>query len=194
MGVTAVIGLQWGDEGKGKVVDVLSQKADVVARCQGGANAGHTMVIEGEKHVLHLVPSGILRPETTCVMGNGMAVDLDVLSEEIEMLGEAGIDVSGRLLMSVRAHVVLPLHKKIELLQEEMRGDGRIGTTKRGIGPCYSDKYSRLGIRVGDILHPDTLKSKIETLHAFHSGGKYAEGLPGVDQLMEYCLAHETMV
>ena len=194
MGVTAVIGLQWGDEGKGKVVDVLSQKADVVARCQGGANAGHTMVIDGEKHILHLVPSGILRPDTTCVMGNGVVVDLDVLSEEIEKLGDAGIDVSGRLLMSIRAHVVLPLHKKVELLQEEMRGSGKIGTTKRGIGPCYSDKYSRLGIRVGDILHPDTLKSKLEILHASYSGGRYGTGLPGVDELLEHCLSHETMV
>ena len=194
MGVTAVIGLQWGDEGKGKVVDVLSQHSDVVARCQGGANAGHTMVIDGEKHILHLVPSGILRPDTACVMGNGMAIDLDVLSEEIDQLGEAGIDVTGRLVMSVRAHVVLPLHKKVELLQEEMRGSKKIGTTKRGIGPCYSDKYSRLGIRVGDILHADTLKAKLETLHASYSGGRYGASLPGVDELLDHCLSHEAMV
>lgn len=194
MGVTAVIGLQWGDEGKGKVVDVLSRKADVVARCQGGANAGHTMVIDGEKHILHLVPSGILRPDSTCVIGNGVVVDLDVLEEELEELGRAGIDVSGRLVMSVRAHVVLPLHKKVEHLQEELRGDHKIGTTKRGIGPCYSDKHSRLGIRVGDILHPDTLKSKLEVLHASYSGGRYGDDLPGVDELMEHCLGHETMV
>jgi adenylosuccinate synthase len=127
-------------------------------------------------------------------MGNGVAVDLDVLEEEIEELGNAGIDVSGRLVMSVRAHVVLPLHKKVELLQEEMRGEDRIGTTKRGIGPCYSDKYSRLGIRVGDILNKDTLKSKLETLHASYSGGRYGAGLPGVDDLMEHCLSHEAMV
>jgi adenylosuccinate synthase len=194
MGVTAVIGLQWGDEGKGKVVDVLSRKADVVARCQGGANAGHTMVINGEKHVLHLVPSGILRPATTCVIGNGVVVDLDVLAGEIEDLGNAGMDVSGRLVMSVRAHIVLPLHKKIDLLQEEMRGDSKIGTTKRGIGPCYSDKFSRLGIRVGDILHPDTLKPKLEALHASYAGGRYGGDLPGVEELMDYCIDHEPMV
>ncbi len=194
MGVTAVIGLQWGDEGKGKVVDVLSEHSDVVARCQGGANAGHTMVIDGEKYILHLVPSGILRPDTVCVIGNGVVVDLDVLEEEIDKLGGGGIDTAGRLLMSVRAHVVLPLHKKVELLLEEMRGKNKIGTTRRGIGPCYSDKCSRLGIRVGDILHPDTLKSKLETLHASYSGGRYGTDLPCVDELLEHCLNHETMV
>ena len=194
MGVTAVIGLQWGDEGKGKVVDVLSQQADVVARCQGGANAGHTMVIDGEKRILHLVPSGILTPETVCVIGNGVVVDLGVLEEEIRELADAGTDVSGRLLVSVRAHVVLPLHKHVELLQEELRGESKLGTTRRGIGPCYSDKYSRLGIRVGDILHHDTLKPKLETLHAAYAGGRYGRELPGVDEMMEHCMSHETML
>jgi adenylosuccinate synthase len=175
MGVTAVVGLQWGDEGKGKVVDILSQRADVAVRCQGGANAGHTVVVKGRRFILHLVPSAILTDGILCVIGDGVVVDLDVLDREIEELGRAGFPVDGRLVVSTRAHVVLPVHKELELLQERSRGDARLDTTGRGIGPCYSDKHARLGIRVGDILEPAALGGRVTGLFrayaAFGRGG-----------------------
>jgi adenylosuccinate synthase len=193
MGVTAVIGLQWGDEGKGKIVDVLSQRADIVARCQGGANAGHTIVVGSDKYVLHLVPSGILSEGTECIIGNGVVIDLDVLSDEIGELNDSGIQTSGRLVISNRAHVVLPVHKKVELARERARGDKKLGTTRRGIGPCYSDKYARLGIRVGDIVNPSGLDEKIASLCAAHAG------IEGVDidimqESMAYCGRHADML
>jgi len=168
--VTAVLGLQWGDEGKGKIVDVLCEQADLVVRCQGGANAGHTVVIEGQKHVLHLVPSGILTEGIRCVIGDGVVIDLEVLEREIEHLVSAGIDVWNRLAVSKRAHVVLPLHKRLERLHEEARGKSRIGTTGRGIGPCYGDKATRLGIRFGDILDRN-LDEKLRLLCRVHDLG-----------------------
>ncbi len=166
--VTAVLGLQWGDEGKGKIVDALCEEADVAVRCQGGANAGHTVVIEGTKHVLHLIPSGILRANTYCVIADGVVVDLDVLSEEINRLRSLGLEVLDRLAVSMRAHVVLPLHRRIEAIHEEARGKERIGTTGRGIGPCYSDKAARLGIRICDVLQRDSLAGKIKALYEAH--------------------------
>ncbi|HEC83409.1 MAG TPA: adenylosuccinate synthetase, partial [Firmicutes bacterium] len=168
--VTAVLGLQWGDEGKGKIVDVLCEQADLVVRCQGGANAGHTVVIEDQKHILHLVPSGILTEGIRCVIGDGVVIDLEVLEREIEHLVSAGIDVWDRLAVSKRAHVVLPIHKKIERLHEEARGKSRIGTTGRGIGPCYGDKATRLGIRFGDILDRN-LDEKLRLLCRVHDLG-----------------------
>ncbi len=144
MGETLLlVGLQWGDEGKGKVIDALSEGYDVVARFQGGANAGHTVHIAGEEFVLHLVPTGILRPGALCIMGNGMVVDPKGLIEEIDGLLARGVEVGANLLLSDRAHVVLPHHKAMDAAREAQRGGRKLGTTGRGIGPCYADKAAR---------------------------------------------------
>jgi adenylosuccinate synthase len=194
MGVTAVIGLQWGDEGKGKVVDAFCQSADVAVRCQGGANAGHTVVIDGRRFILHLVPSGILTEETLCLIGNGVVVDLEVLAAEVKEIQEAGITTEGRLVISTQAHLVLPLHKQVEALQERSRGKQELGTTRRGIGPCYSDKYARLGIRVGDLLEPETLGGKVRTLcEAFRAAGRRDTDV-NADENLDYCLRHIALV
>ena len=155
-----VVGLQWGDEGKGKIVDALSAQYDYVVRYQGGSNAGHTVVANGEKFVLHLIPSGILRPEKICVIGNGVVVDPAALIAEIEELQGRGVSVAN-LVISDRAHVVLPYHKVLDKLQESDPKGRKIGTTGRGIGPCYADKFSRVGIRMGDMLLPDVFAEKL---------------------------------
>jgi adenylosuccinate synthase len=156
-----IVGTQWGDEGKGKIVDLLSANADVVARFQGGNNAGHTMVVAGQQIISHLVPSGILQGKL-CLIGNGLVVDPEVLLEEIDYLTEKGIDTSPeRLLLSDRAHLIMPYHKEIDIARELLKGDGKIGTTGRGIGPAYEDKASRVGIRCADLLEIDTLAEKI---------------------------------
>jgi adenylosuccinate synthase len=194
MGITAVIGLQWGDEGKGKVVDALCSGADIVVRCQGGANAGHTVVVDGKRFILHLVPSGILTENVLCLIGNGVVVDLDVLRNEMEEIEHAGLKPWGRLVLSTKAHVVLPIHKHIEAVEEEKRSERRLGTTKRGIGPCYSDKFARVGIRVGDLLEPDTLAEKIGILCSTYGALHEGETAPSVDENMEACLRHTDMV
>jgi len=194
MGVTAVIGLQWGDEGKGKVVDALCQAADVVVRCQGGANAGHTVVVDGKLSILHLLPSGILTDHVTCIIGDGVVVDLDVLSREIDDVEEAGFNTSGRVVLSTKAHVVLPIHKQVDALQEERRGDRKIGTTKRGIGPCYSDKYARVGIRLGDLLDRSTLGDKIRVLCESYGGLRHEHTVSSTDENLDYCLRYCDMV
>lgn len=150
-----VVGAQWGDEGKGKVVDRYGARADWVVRYQGGNNAGHTLVVEGEKTVLHLVPSGILHEGTKCAIGNGVVVDPAVLIEEIEMLEKKGIAAKGRLFVSYGAHLIMPYHRRLDLAREKMRGVDKIGTTGRGIGPAYEDKIARRGVRVADLLIPD---------------------------------------
>jgi adenylosuccinate synthase len=147
----AIIGAQWGDEGKGKVVDLLAPSFAIVARFQGGHNAGHTVFAAGRRFVLHLVPSGILHPGLTCVLGNGVVVDPQALFAEVDALKEAGVEVGDRLLVSDKAHVILPYHRELDLLAEARRGERRIGTTSRGIGPAYEDKVGRRGIRVGDL-------------------------------------------
>lgn len=162
MPVTVIVGSQWGDEGKGKIVDLLSSDADIVARYQGGANAGHTVVINGKKTILHLIPSGILYPHTTCVIGNGVVIDPVDLMNEIEILKTQGISVSGRLLISHKAHLIMPYHKILDQAKETHRGDGKIGTTGRGIGPAYIDKASRTGIRIVDLLERDTFAKKLK--------------------------------
>jgi len=159
--VQLVLGTQWGDEGKGKVVDLLGETSDIVARYQGGPNAGHTVKFDGETFILHLIPTGILRPHTQCFIGNGMVINPDSLLEEIKALEERGIEVSGRLFMSQNAHLILPYHPIIEKVSEEMDGDNKIGTTGRGIGPAYADKASRVGIRMGDLLDFSRLKKKV---------------------------------
>jgi adenylosuccinate synthase len=161
MSVQIIVGAQWGDEGKGKIVDLLSEKADIVARYQGGANAGHTVVISGEKFILHLIPSGILQPNTICVIGNGVVIDPAALLHEIDLLVKKGIQVRGRLLISHRAHLVMPYHKLLDQSKEETEAQKKIGTTGRGIGPAYVDKAHRMGIRIVDLLEAKTLKEKI---------------------------------
>jgi adenylosuccinate synthase len=158
--VRALIGLQWGDEGKGKVIDALSAKVDVVVRCQGGANAGHTVVVGGEKRVLRLVPSGILFPQVTGLIGNGVVVDPLQLVEEIDGLEAAGFRLAGRLFVSARAHVVLPYHKELDLLAEAERGGAKIGTTGRGIGPTYGDKAARHGVTLGEFVQEDVFRPR----------------------------------
>jgi adenylosuccinate synthase len=155
-----VVGAQWGDEGKGKVVDLLAERADVIIRFQGGNNAGHTIVREGETWKFHLIPSGILYPGKTCVIGNGVVVDPRVLTDEIDNLRAKGIDVSG-LRLSANAHLIMPYHLMLDHAGEAKLGKLEIGTTKRGIGPCYADKAARLGIRVQDMLDEKILKKKI---------------------------------
>ncbi|MFQ5689383.1 MAG: adenylosuccinate synthase [Gemmatimonadota bacterium] len=147
----AVVGAQWGDEGKGKLIDVLSEQAAIVARYQGGANAGHTVQVAGEEFILHLVPSGILYPETRCLLGNGCVIDPWTLRDEMAALRERGVHVEGRIGLSSRAHLVLPHHVLLDRAQETSRGRDRIGTTGRGIGPAYRDKVARIGLRVGDL-------------------------------------------
>jgi adenylosuccinate synthase len=149
-----VLGAQWGDEGKGKIVDLLTPRFSVVARYQGGHNAGHTVYANGRKFVLHLIPSGILHPRVICVIGNGVVVDPNALFAELDELRAAGIDTTGRLLVSDKAHVILPYHRELDVLSEARRGERKIGTTSRGIGPAYEDKIGRRGVRTGDLADP----------------------------------------
>jgi adenylosuccinate synthase len=151
MKVDVLLGLQWGDEGKGKVVDVFTPRYDVVARFQGGPNAGHTLIIHGKKHVLHLIPSGIFHANTECLIGSGVVIDPIVLKTEIGKLLEAGHDVRDKLLIARRAHLILPTHKALDKALEALKGDSKIGSTLRGIGPTYTDKIGRTGLRIGDL-------------------------------------------
>jgi len=158
MSVRIIVGAQWGDEGKGKIVDMLAAESDVVARYQGGANAGHTLVVDGRKYVLHLIPAGILHPGVVCVIGNGVVIDPVALMEEIALLESFGISMEGRLKISHKAHLIMPYHKLLDALQEK---DQNVGTTGRGIGPAYADKYNRSGIRIVDLLDRSTLAEKL---------------------------------
>ena len=161
MPALVVVGTQWGDEGKGKIVDLLAEGADGVVRYQGGHNAGHT-VVQGEKtFILHLIPSGILHPGKLCVIGNGVVVDPAAFLEELAGLEKRDISVRGRLFISSKAHLIMPYHKAIEKETEKLKGDRRIGTTGRGIGPAYVDKMARIGIRAGDLLEPDLFREKL---------------------------------
>jgi adenylosuccinate synthase len=146
-----VLGAQWGDEGKGKIVDLLTSNFSIVARYQGGHNAGHTVYVNGQKFVLHLIPSGILHPDVTCLIGNGVVVDPAALFAELDEIARLGVEYDGRIFVSDKAHLILPYHREIELLAEARRGERKIGTTSRGIGPAYEDKIGRRGVRVGDL-------------------------------------------
>ena len=157
-----VVGCQWGDEGKGKVVDLLAEKADIIARFQGGANAGHTVIAGGKKYILHLIPSGITHPGNTCYIGNGVVLDPFGFLEELKLLKEQNIDTEGRIFISSAANLVMPYHKLIDSIEEKKRGGEGIGTTLRGIGPAYKDKIGRTGIRLADIFSPDKLKEKLD--------------------------------
>jgi adenylosuccinate synthase len=156
-----VVGTQWGDEGKGKIVDLLTAESDIVARYQGGNNAGHTVVIGGQQHILHLIPSGILHPGKKCVIGNGVVIDPAALLEEMDGLIAKGITLDGNLLISKRAHVIMPYHKALDGASEVRKGGSKIGTTGRGIGPCYSDKMSRSGIRMSDLVDEGRLAERV---------------------------------
>ena len=161
MSAVVVMGSQWGDEGKGKIVDYLAQQAEAVVRYGGGSNAGHTVAVNGEEYKLRLLPSGILYKGTLCVIGNGVVVDPKVMLEEMDAMAARGIDVSG-IRLSNRAHVVLPYHSLIDELSEELRGNSKIGTTKRGIGPCYQDKAKRVGIRVCDLMDKEEFAKRLK--------------------------------
>jgi len=164
-----ILGTQWGDEGKGKIVDAMANNFEIICRAIGGANAGHTIIANGKKYIFHLLPSGLLREGTIAVIGNGTVVDPVSIIEEIEKLGESGINVQNRVKISDRAHIIFDYHKKIDLELERRKGAEKIGTTGRGIGPCYNDKIGRIGIRIGDIFDDEILKSKIEKNAKFHS-------------------------
>jgi len=166
MAVIVIVGGQWGDEGKGKIIDLLAEKANVVARFSGGDNAGHTVINPYGEFRLHLIPSGIFNPQVTCIIGNGVAINPAVLLEEIDNLHSHGIDTS-RLFISDRAHLIMPYHTLLDALEEERRSKGAIGTTRRGIGPAFADKVSRLGIRAGDLLDKDTFRSRLSAALEF---------------------------
>jgi adenylosuccinate synthase len=188
--VTVIIGAQWGDEGKGKIVDFLSRDVQAVVRAQGGNNAGHTVKNEFGEFKLHAVPSGIFRDQVDCIMGPGTVLNADSLLGEIEELEQRGISTA-RLWLSDRAHLVMPYHLQWEELHEELLGTRQIGTTKRGIGPTYADKHARFGLRLGDLLEPDWLRERIALILGIHNPLLEAHGKQpvGQDQLLERCEA-----
>lgn len=157
-----IVGAQWGDEGKGKIVDILTENADIVVRFQGGNNAGHTVIVDGQKYIFHLIPSGILHPGKKCVIGDGVVVDPEVLLKEIEVLKEKGLFRPEDFLISKNAHLIMPYHKRLDIARERLRGDNKIGTTGRGIGPAYEDKVSRCGIKCGDLLNEEDFRLKLK--------------------------------
>jgi len=190
MAVVAVVGAQWGDEGKGKVVDLLTEHADVVARWGGGANAGHTIVVEGKKYVTHLIPSGVLRAGVTCVLGEGMVIDPRTLVEEMRAFRSHGLLARNTdLVVAGRAHLTFPHHRELDRLREEQ--PGAIGTTRRGIGPTYESKASRTGVRVDDLLRPERFRRNVERNVAYVSGAlaHYGAAIPDVDALVKDYLA-----
>lgn len=163
MSTTVVVGTQWGDEGKGKITDMLCQEADVVGRYQGGNNAGHTVVVEDEEYKLHLIPSGILYEDTKCVIGNGVVIDPKVLIEELDNLAQRGIEANN-LYLSSKAHIIMPYHRLLDQAEESRKGDGKIGTTGKGIGPVYRDKIGRFGIRLEDLLDEEVFTEKVKEM------------------------------
>ncbi|MEZ5588409.1 MAG: adenylosuccinate synthase [Sedimenticolaceae bacterium] len=192
-----VIGTQWGDEGKGKVVDLLTDKADAVVRFQGGHNAGHTLVIQGRKTVLHLIPSGILRDNVRCLIGNGVVLSPSALLEELEMLESGGIDARVRMGISESCPVILPYHIALDQAREAARGNKAIGTTGRGIGPCYEDKVSRRGIRLGEMLDPEHFKERLREVMEYHNFAlQHYFKFDTVDyqQVLDQALAHAEQI
>ena len=183
MKTVAVVGSQWGDEGKGKVIDYLATQADVVIRGQGGNNAGHTLVVDGKKFALRLIPSGVLNPNTINVIGNGIVFDPQGFLEEVEMLKKDNIDTSN-IKISDRAHIVFPYHKELDVLAEEARGDNKIGTTKKGIGPCYMDKTERSGIRICDLMDKDVFAKKLKL--QVDAKNKLVQGVYGKEAMFDF--------
>jgi adenylosuccinate synthase len=187
MPATVLIGIQWGDEGKGKIIDVLTEDADLVIRFQGGNNAGHTVEIGDEKFVLHLVPSGIFREKIICVIGNGVVVDPSALMQEMLDLEGRGVNIKNKIQLSTRAHLVMPYHREIDSLYEHKRKEGeKIGTTKRGIGPAYADKAARTGIRACDILDPSLLRAKFAKQLAYYNQIFEAHGVKTLSEKDEW--------
>jgi adenylosuccinate synthase len=193
MPVLVVVGAQWGDEGKGKIIDLLTERADVVARYQGGHNAGHTVVVGTEEFILHLVPSGILHKGKKCVIGNGVVVDPSALLEEMDAMAARGVKFNDSLMISKNAHLIMPYHKALDMASEKLKGSRKIGTTGRGIGPAYSDKINRKGIRMADILDPAVFRDKL----AINTGEAnfllerfYNEPLVQLDQVYEEYLGY----
>ncbi len=172
MNTVAIIGMLWGDEGKGKIVDLLSEQANIVVRYQGGTNAGHTVCFKGKPLPLHMIPSGIFNEKTVCVIGNGCVINLKSLYEEILLLESEGVDVRGRLFISKRAHVTFPFHIEIDKNIEKKKGSRKLGTTFKGIGPCYTDKFARVGIRVVDMLQREELEALLESYFSTFTGRK----------------------
>lgn len=181
MSCTVVLGAQWGDEGKGKVVDLSTVDADVVVRSSGGHNAGHTVVVGDTKYILHLIPSGIIHKDKINIIGNGVVIAPDALIEEMEDLKKQGITFDGRFFISKRAHVIMPYHKTVDVLREEMKGKKKIGTTGRGIGPTYADKAARTGIRICDLYEPEVFREKLE------------QNVREVNYLLEHLYKHDKM-
>ena len=165
----AILGAQWGDEGKGKIVDLLTEKSDAVVRFQGGHNAGHTLVVDKKTTILHLIPSGILHKDVQCIIGNGVVLSLDALTEEIKILKKNDINIEGRLFISHNCPLILPVHIALDQARESKKGNEKIGTTGRGIGPAYEDKISRRGIRLGDLANEKTLREKLNELLDYHN-------------------------
>jgi adenylosuccinate synthase len=198
MSVRVIVGAQWGDEGKGKIVDLLSEHADIVARYQGGANAGHTIVHGDKKYILHLIPSGILHPDVHCVIGNGVVIDPVALMDEIHMLEDLGVNIDGRLHISHKAHLIMPYHKMLDQAREKMAGGAAsIGTTGRGIGPSYIDKAQRVGIRIVDLLDRDVLATKLRTNFEEKSAileALYDAAPIDIDSLIEEYMAFDTQI
>ena len=189
MSVTAIVGAQWGDEGKGRVVDYLAQQAEVVIRYQGGDNAGHTVINDKGKFALHIIPSGIFNPETVCIVGAGTVVNFDTMAIELASIAKAGVD-GKNLFIDRRAHLIMPFHCLLDGAEEASKKSGwAVGTTKRGIGPCYSDKASRVGIRASDILDPERLRTRLEMLLPQKNRELAYYGIPEVtvEALMELC-------
>lgn len=192
MANVVVLGMQWGDEGKGKIIDLIAPSFDVVARYQGGHNAGHTVYINGKKLVLHLIPSGVLRPDKLCLIGNGVVINPQAFLQEVSELENFGITIGENVVISQKAHLILPYHSLIEDISERLRGAKKIGTTCRGIGPCYQDKAARLGIRAGDLLNPTILKEKIrqnveeKNIYLAHYGGKELDPDRVFEEFVEY--------
>ena len=185
-----ILGTQWGDEGKGKIVDLLTDRATYVVRYQGGHNAGHTLVIEGEKTVLHLIPSGILRPNVTCMIGNGVVLSPEALMKEVGMLEQRGIPVRERLLISEACPLILPYHIALDQARETARGDQAIGTTGRGIGPAYEDKVARRALRVGDLMNMEQFERKLREVVEFHNFSLtqyYKQSAVDVEEVLAYC-------
>jgi Adenylosuccinate synthase len=185
MANVVVVGSQWGDEGKGKIVDWLSLKADVVVRFQGGHNAGHTLVIDGITYKLSLLPSGIVRPGKYSIIGNGVVVDPWALTDEIARIRDQGVVIDAEhLKIAGHAHLILPLHRELDLLREELAGRAKIGTTGRGIGPAYEDKVGRRGVRMMDLLDEKTLDGRLDRLLAHHEPLRRGLGAEPIDRVM----------
>ncbi|MBI4828419.1 MAG: adenylosuccinate synthase [Nitrospinae bacterium] len=197
MPVTAIVGVQWGDEGKGKIVDMLAQRMDIVARYQGGANAGHTVVVDGEKFVLHLIPSGILHRGVQCLIGAGVVLDPEAFLSEVEGLKGRGIPVEGALYVSGRAHLIMPYHKRLDRAAESSATGTKIGTTGRGIGPAYADKAARVGLRVADLFRPDYFRARVaQALESKNIlfGHVYKEAASSVDEICAAYLGYAEQI